>query len=81
MGVWDYDLWQEIYDIPDPLVRNVVVSIYRLILDMRESDVLAQKVADKVNRRDTVRLTLFQKGIGILVALVAVAGGIKGLVS
>lgn len=71
-SVWDHDLWQEIYGVPDPLTRNVLVNMYRLILDMRESDILAEKVADRVNARRRMEFTLFQKvGAGVFAVVVA----------
>lgn len=72
-SIWDHDLWQEIYDVQDPISKNVFVNLYRLILDMREGDVLAQKVADRINKRDRLVLTWTQKiigtGMSILVAV------------
>lgn len=60
-NLWDHDLWQDIYSIQDAETKRAVIRLYRLVLDMRESDVLAQKVADAVSRRDKLILTVGQK--------------------
>lgn len=64
-SVWDHDLWADIYDVPDPITKNTIAQLYRLILDMRESDVLAQKVAAAINKERRLALTFVQKTVGL----------------
>lgn len=76
MSVWDHDLWQEIYDISDPKTRNACADIYRLILDMHNSDVLASKIADKVNHDRKVMFSRKQKITGAVFAFLVGASQI-----
>lgn len=69
-SVWDHDLWQDISNVQDQQTKSVLVGIYRLILDMRESDVLAQKVADRINKRDKLVLSIGQKVFGAIVSAI-----------
>lgn len=68
-GIWDHDLWADIYDIPDPITKNVVIQMYRLILDMRNSDILADAVARKVNTERKFVLSIGAKVWGVVVSL------------
>lgn len=72
-GLWDHDLWADLYDIPDPVTKNVVAQLYRLVLDMRESDILAQKIAAAVNRERAIVLTNVQKAFALLFSLIIAA--------
>jgi hypothetical protein len=63
-GLWDHDLWSEIYAIHDTQTRQAIADLYRLVLAMRNDDVLAQKIAAAVNARDKLVLTTVQKVIG-----------------
>jgi hypothetical protein len=65
-SVWDHDLWQEIYAIHDPEIKAVLASLYRLILDMRESDVLADKISARVNQDRKIALSVGAKVWGAL---------------
>lgn len=76
-SIWDHDLWQEIYDIPDPLVKNVCVNLYRLVLDMRNADVLAAKIADQVNKDRRFVLTGVQKFGGFILGALILADTIS----
>lgn len=90
-SIWDHDLWRDIYSIKDPEIQRAFIGLYRLILDMRNSDVLAEAVAAKVNaanaasekkRRATeaFRLTAFQKIVATLVGATVLADSIRGLI-
>lgn len=69
-GLWEHDAWERIYAIPDGSTKIAVAHLYRLILDMRESDVLAQKIAAAVNKERRLALTLVQKSFVLLFSLV-----------
>lgn len=73
-SIWDHDLWQEIYDIPEVKTRTACADLYRLILDMRDTEVFAKAVADKVNAQRQVNFSKRQKIVGtIFGVLVSVA--------
>lgn len=86
-SIWDHDLWQDIYSISDADTKVVAVNLYRLILDIRNREVEADNVARRV-RADraaeqhdrTVKLTTFQKVIGILVGSTVFADAVRGLI-
>lgn len=76
-GLWDEDLWTELDVITDPVVRNVLRKLYRMILEMYSADQLAKAVAEKVseevNAHNRHVWTIGQKSgaffVGLLVAL------------
>lgn len=53
--LWEHDLWQQIYDVPEPVTKNTLAHLYRLILDMRENDVMAQRIAAAIGNRTEKR--------------------------
>lgn len=65
--LWEHDLWQDIYSINDAETKRAMVRLYRLVLDMRNDEVLAAKIAEGIRKRDKLLLTTGQKiftGIG-----------------
>lgn len=68
-GLWDHDAWERIYAIRDGPTRVAVAHLYKLILDMRESDVLAKKIAAAVNSERRLVLTGVQRFFAFLFAL------------
>lgn len=86
-SIWDHDLWQNIYSIQDADARTVCIALYRLILDMRNDEVLAAAVAKRIHAEHvarendrTFKLTAFQKIIAILGGSVVLADSLRGLI-
>ena len=70
--IWNHDLWQDIYSINDAETKRVMVRLYRLVLDMRNDEVLAAKIAEGIRKRDTLVLSWGQKIIGALLSALIV---------
>lgn len=68
-------------DALDEWRKDVVDPAVAALGELTKADEIAEAVANKVNATNTLRLTLVQKSVALLVALTALAGGIKGLVS
>lgn len=75
-SVWDHDLWEMIYELPDKSTKDVAAHLYRLILDMRNNDVLAQKIASAVNVRNQRHWKLWHKALIATGAIVMLIGNI-----
>ena len=79
--LWEHDLWADVYGVHDAQLRHLLVQLYRLILDMRNDDVLAQKIASAIHHQAQVRFTAAQKAGATLVGLIALADFVRGVVA
>jgi hypothetical protein len=75
-SLWDHDLWQEIYEIEDAKTKQAIADLYRLLLDIRETDVLAAKIALKVDAEKHLILTRGQKVLSGLFAVLILSAQI-----
>lgn len=62
-------------------VRETLDQHSRQLLELVKSEEIADAIADRMRRQHTLQLTLLQKLIAGVVAGVAFADGIRGLVS
>lgn len=79
-SIWDHDLWADVYAVSDSQTKKVLVQLYRLVLDMRNNDVLAQQIADKVSRRDKLILSVGVKVWGVIFTGLLVADTILHII-
>jgi hypothetical protein len=76
---WNEDIWTEIDGITDPATRSAFRRLYRMILEMYDSQRLAKQVAQEINKQNGVKFTRREKTIALFLASLTTASALVNI--